>query len=37
MSVGKNIAHDSARTHVTGKSVFIDDRTRLKNEVEVGV
>ncbi len=37
MSVGKNIAHDSARTHVSGKSVFVDDRARLKNEVLVGV
>ena len=37
MSVGKNIPHDSARTHVTGKSVFVDDRIRLKNEVQVGV
>lgn len=37
MSVGKNIAHDSSRTHVTGESIFIDDRTMLKNEVLVGV
>lgn len=37
MSVGKNIAHDSARSHVTGESIFVDDRPRLKNEVLVGV
>lgn len=37
MSVGKNIAHDSSRTHVTGESIFIDDRTMLKNEVLAGV
>jgi xanthine dehydrogenase large subunit len=37
MSVGKNIRHDSAIGHVTGQSVFIDDRPRMKNEVLVGV
>lgn len=37
MSVGSNIRHDSAITHVTGESIFIDDRTMLKNEVLVGV
>lgn len=37
MSVGKNIRHDSALTHVTGESIFIDDRAMLKNEVLVGV
>ncbi|MFA6236665.1 MAG: molybdopterin cofactor-binding domain-containing protein [Bacteriovorax sp.] len=37
MSVGKNIHHDSARGHVTGESIFIDDRPMLKNEVLVGV
>lgn len=37
MSVGKNIQHDSAIGHVTGRSVFIDDRQLLKNEVYVGV
>lgn len=37
MSVGKSIHHDSAIGHVTGKSQFIDDRMRLKNEVFVGV
>ena len=33
MSVGKNIRHDSAISHVTGESLFIDDRAMLKNEV----
>lgn len=37
MSVGKSIQHDSAIGHVTGSSIFIDDRPRLKNEVYVGV
>ena len=37
MSVGKSIPHDSARSHVTGESVFIDDRPMMKNEVLVGV
>ena len=37
MSHGKNIPHDSAYTHVTGKSVFIDDRVALTNEVFVGL
>jgi xanthine dehydrogenase large subunit len=37
MSVGKNIRHDSAISHVTGESIFIDDRPRLMNEVQVGV
>lgn len=37
MSVGKSIHHDSAIGHVTGKSVFIDDRQKLKNEVFVGL
>lgn len=37
MSVGKTINHDSAISHVTGESVFIDDRPRLQNEVLVGV
>lgn len=36
MSVGKNIRHDSARGHVTGESIFIDDRAEVKNEVHVG-
>ena len=37
MSVGKSIHHDSAIGHVTGESIFIDDRPMLKNEVLVGV
>lgn len=37
MSVGKSIQHDSAVGHVTGTSIFIDDRPRLNNEVFVGV
>ena len=37
MSVGKNIKHDSAITHVTGESIFIDDRAKLSNEVLVGI
>jgi len=37
MSVGKNIRHDSAIGHVSGESIFIDDRPRLSNEVLVGV
>jgi xanthine dehydrogenase large subunit len=37
MSIGKNIPHDSAVSHITGESIFIDDRPMLKNEVLVGV
>jgi len=37
MSHGKNRVHDSAYTHVTGKSIFIDDRIASTNEVFVGV
>lgn len=37
MSVGQSIAHDSAAGHVSGKSVFIDDRSPLKNEVYIQV
>ncbi len=36
MSVGKNVPHDSAVTHVSGESVFIDDRPFLKNEMVCG-
>jgi xanthine dehydrogenase large subunit len=32
-----NLPHDSAQTHVTGQSEFIDDRVPLKNEVYVEV
>lgn len=37
MSVGKSVNHDSAVGHVTGSSIFIDDRPKHKNEVYVGV
>ena len=37
MSVGKSVKHDSSVGHVTGSSVFIDDRAKHKNEVFVGV
>lgn len=33
--VGKNIPHDSAKGHVTGESVFIDDMPFAKNELIV--
>lgn len=35
--VGSDIEHDSAKGHVTGKSIYIDDRAKYKNEVEVFV
>lgn len=35
MSLGLNIPHDSSRGHVTGESVFIDDRLPLQKEVLV--
>ncbi|WP_374027394.1 xanthine dehydrogenase molybdopterin binding subunit [Bdellovibrio bacteriovorus] len=35
MSVGQNIPHDSSRGHVTGGSVFIDDRPMMAGEVLV--
>lgn len=37
MSIGKNIAHDSSVGHVTGRSVFIDDRAPIQGEIQVGV
>ncbi len=37
MSVGKNIPHDSSYTHVSGESIFIDDRSEHFNEVFVGI
>ena len=37
MSVGKNIPHDSSSSHVTGESIFIDDRPLLSNELFVGI
>lgn len=35
MSIGQNVPHDSARGHVTGESLYIDDRPFLKNELLV--
>jgi xanthine dehydrogenase large subunit len=35
-SVGKNIPHDSARGHVSGTSIFVDDLPRFDGEVIVG-
>lgn len=37
MSIGKNIAHDSGSSHVTGSSIFVDDRVEFINEVFVGI
>ncbi len=37
MSLGKNIPHDSAKTHVTGESVFIDDRPRTQGELYLAI
>ncbi|MCU1348467.1 MAG: xdhB, partial [Acidobacteria bacterium] len=34
-SVGKNIPHDSARGHVSGESIYIDDIPPAKNELIV--
>ena len=36
MFVGKNVPHDSARGHVSGESLYIDDLPRLANELQVG-
>jgi xanthine dehydrogenase large subunit len=36
MSVGKNIPHDSARSHVSGESIFIDDKPFVKGEALCG-
>src|SRR5256885_15789279 len=33
--VGKNIPHDSARGHVTGESIYIDDMPPAKGELIV--
>ena len=35
--IGKNIAHDSAATHVTGESIFLDDLPPLHGELFAGV
>lgn len=37
MTVGTRTPHDSARGHVTGESIFIDDRPEQKGELHVGV
>src|SRR5258706_6896779 len=34
-TVGRNIPHDSARGHVTGESIYIDDMPLAKNELLV--
>ncbi|MEO0963831.1 MAG: xanthine dehydrogenase molybdopterin binding subunit [Planctomycetota bacterium] len=36
-AVGQNIAHDSGRLHVSGASVFIDDRAPLPGELVAGI
>ncbi|MEK7384756.1 MAG: molybdopterin cofactor-binding domain-containing protein, partial [Elusimicrobiota bacterium] len=36
MSVGRGDPHDCSVGHVTGESVFIDDRPRVAGELEVG-
>ena len=33
----KNIPHDSAVTHVTGESLFIDDTPPVRGELSVGI
>lgn len=35
--IGKTVNLDASVSHVSGESVFIDDRAELKNEVHVGV
>lgn len=37
MSIGQNTPHDSSLGHVTGESIFIDDRPEMKGELHVGV
>lgn len=37
MSVGKDIIHDSSIGHVTGESIFIDDRPEQRGELHVGL
>src|SRR5438046_947726 len=34
-SVGKNIPHDSARGHVTGESIYVDDMPPARGELIV--
>jgi xanthine dehydrogenase large subunit len=36
-AIGKDIAHDSAVTHVTGESVFLDDLPPLAGELLAGI
>src|SRR3954464_8356553 len=36
-AVGKDIAHDSAVTHVTGESIFLDDLPPLADELLAGI
>ncbi len=36
-AVGKDIAHDSAATHVTGESIFLDDVPPLAGELCAGI
>jgi xanthine dehydrogenase large subunit len=36
-SIGKDIAHDSAVTHVTGESIFLDDLPPLGGELLAGI
>jgi xanthine dehydrogenase large subunit len=36
-AVGKDIAHDSAVTHVTGESIFLDDLSPLAGELLAGI
>ena len=37
MSIGKDVRHDSGIGHVTGESIFKDDRPMLKGELHVGI
>lgn len=35
--IGQNVKHDSGYGHVTGESIFIDDRPEVRGEVHVGI
>lgn len=37
MSVGQDTPHDSSVGHVTGESIFIDDRPELRGELHLGL
>lgn len=37
MSAGRSEPHDSAREHVTGRAVYVDDRRALEGELHVAV